>query len=309
MYQFKGQHHGVDYQAQVFPGEAYTGWVAALSKEDTPLPDIEGRLLRNPVSDRNEPLAVRLAIHCGIKAELNLGGKEWPAESAPTLVAGCRVVPWLGARRCNMKDHVMFGDHISATVTDNNKTVGFTESMRDGRAAHVTQRDDGSLEHGFAGAPPTNETGTLETCRMLVLALNKAGGMWSQPEVTSALHTDAQCIRTDGQPDTLNIQVVRAQSNSKYWHEVSQTGGSEGCATPEQMADQLRDAISKKESRIPKDARPGLILVLSAVDSPAHAFDDVIEAFRNGHGEWASHLGFEQIWVVGPSLLLTHRVA
>ena len=137
----------------------------------------------------------------------------------------------------------------------------------------------------------------------------KAGGKWDQPCMTAALHTDAQCTQTDGQPGTLNIQVVRAQSNSKYWHGVSKTGGSEGSAAPTQMADELRDAISKKESRIPEGARPDLVLVLSALDSPAHAFDDVITVFRSSHGEWASRLGFEQIWVVGPSLLLTHRVA
>ena len=204
----------------------------------------------------------------------------------------------------------MFGDHISATFADNkNKTIGFTESVRDGKSAHVTQRDDGSLEHRFTGTPPTNEVGTLETCRILVLALNKAGSAWGQPEVTSAAHTDARCTRTDGQPGTLNIQVVRAQSNSTYWHAVSQTGGSADCAAPEQMAAQLRDAISKKESRIPKEARTSLILALSALDSPAHAFDDVIEAFRHEHGEWAVRLGFEQIWIVGPSPLLSHRVA
>ena len=75
------------------------------------------------------------------------------------------------------------------------------------------------------------------------------------------------------------------------------------------MAEQLRDAISKKERRIPMEARRDLILALSALDSPAHAFDDVIEAFRSSYGEWASTLGFEQIWIVGPSLILTHRVA
>ena len=79
MHQFKGQHRGVDYQAQVFPWGACTGWVATLSKDGTPLPDIEGSLLRNPVSDRNEPLAVRLAVHCGIEAELELRGKGWSA--------------------------------------------------------------------------------------------------------------------------------------------------------------------------------------------------------------------------------------
>ena len=72
MYQFEDQHQGVDCQVKVFPGEAYTGWVAALSKYDTPLPGIEGRLLRHPGSDRNEPLAVRLAVHCGIEAEFDL---------------------------------------------------------------------------------------------------------------------------------------------------------------------------------------------------------------------------------------------
>lgn len=214
-----------------------------------------------------------------------------------------------------MKDRVAFGDHVSATVTDNeNKTIGFTESVRDGRSAHVTRRDDGSLEHGFTGTTPTNEVGTLETCRMLVLALNKLGGAWDQPEATSpdapsAAHTDARCSKANGQLGTLNIQVVRAQSNPRYWHEVSKKGASQDCSAPEQMAEQLRDAIGKKESRIPVEARSDLVLALSALDSPAHAFDDVIEAFRCSHGEWASCLGFEQIWIVGPSLLLTHRLA
>ena len=73
MYQFEGQYQGVDYQVKVFPGEAYTGWVAALSKYGTSLPDVEGRLLRHPGSNRNEPVAVRLAVHCGIKTELDMG--------------------------------------------------------------------------------------------------------------------------------------------------------------------------------------------------------------------------------------------
>lgn len=209
-----------------------------------------------------------------------------------------------------MKDRAVFGDYISATITNNeSKTIGFSESVRDGRAAHVTRRDDGSLEHSFKGTPPTNEVGTLETCRMLVLALNKLGAAWGQPRATSAPHTDAQCERTDGQSGTLNIQVVRAQSNSTYWHEVSKLGSSADCGIPQQMASQLRDAINKKESRIPVEARSGLILVLSALHSPALGFEDVIETFKSEHGEWASHLGFEQIWVVGPDLLLTHRLA
>jgi hypothetical protein len=48
--------------------------------------------------------------------------------------------------------------------------------------------------------------------------------------------------------------------------------------------------------------------VLDATRLPAHGFDAVVEAFRSRWGAWTKGLGFDEVWVVGPSESLTWRL-
>ena len=209
--------------------------------------------------------------------------------------------------------NVAFSDHLAATVTRGDQVVGFSESLRDGRAAAGDVQGNGTLDYSFTGRTSTGEQGTLETCSKLVQVLNSAepAAVWAAPMLRMDIpHLDAQAVRLDGQAPTLDIQVVRAFADSAFWHQAHKNGHGQGVSvTPRDLAQQLRDAIELKVSRIPVQHRTELVLALNAIDSPIVAFDTVVDAFRIHHGSWTAAQGFSAVWLIGPMPGLTHRLA
>ena len=62
------------------------------------------------------------------------------------------------------------------------------------------------------------------------------------------------------------------------------------------------------DRRIPQSSRCGLLLALDATRLPALGFDAVVEAFRNDWGLWTKSLGFDSVWLIGPSESMTWRL-
>lgn len=203
-------------------------------------------------------------------------------------------------------------DHATATVKRNDKVVGFSESLREGRAASGDLQPSGSLDYAFTGPTSKGEDGSLETCRTLVRVLNAKEPVWQQPEELVPPPNDIDChvVRVDGKEPALDIQVVRAFSAPAFWQHVHRTGrGDATSVSTHELAQVLRNAIELKANKIPPQAKSSLVLALSARDSPVVAFDAVVEEFRNQFATWAAAQGFLQIWLVGPNDLLTHQLA
>lgn len=202
-------------------------------------------------------------------------------------------------------------DHVAGTVVRAGKVVGFSESLREGRAASGDANPSGTLDYQFTGPTPKGEQGTLETCRVLVRAMNVLQPTWTHPDTLSDLpHIDCRVARLDGQSPPLDIQVVRALADPVFWQKVGRDGRGDGVAvSPHDLAQLVRSAIELKVGRIPTTARSTLVLAVSALDSPALAFDTVVDEFRNQFTAWAQEQGFLAIWLVGPNDLLTHRLA
>ncbi|MDR3388907.1 MAG: hypothetical protein P4L92_17850 [Rudaea sp.] len=210
-----------------------------------------------------------------------------------------------------ISDSIRFSDHVTGTVTREGQTVGFTESLRDGRAAHGDLKPSGLLDHGFTGPPSKGEQGTLETCRMLVGILNEPVAQWLKPDAVSddLAHIDCRAERVDGQQPPLDIQVVRAIADQKFWARIAMQGREERTDALNVAAAFLHRAIALKVDAIPVSVRSGIVLALNAIDAPALGFDGVVAAFHSAHGEWACQQGFAQIWIVGPNRQLTHKLA
>jgi hypothetical protein len=207
-------------------------------------------------------------------------------------------------------DGIRITDHVSGTVIRQGQVVGFSESLRDGRAAHGTITADGSVDHGFTGPSPTNETGTLDACQRLVRHLNAEGRQWTLPTALTEGLPHVDC-RVESTADVcLDIQVVRAMTDETHWHEVSLKGGRQvvGEAT-EEGAHALKRSVECKQNKIPLVERAGLVLVLDANDTPALAFGPVVAKFHAVHGAWARSVGFQAIWLVGPMIGMVHRLA
>jgi len=200
-------------------------------------------------------------------------------------------------------------DHVSGTVVEGDAVVGFSESQRQGRAAHGSVTAAGAVDHGFTGPTPTNETGTLDACQRLVRQLNADGGQWVLPIALSEALPHVDCRVESAGGEHLDIQAVRAMTDATYWHEVGRQGGREVAGEAlEDGANALRRSIELKQNKVPAEARAGLVLALDANDTPALAFDAVVAAFRVAHGEWAASVGFRVIWLVGPNSRMIHRL-
>lgn len=195
------------------------------------------------------------------------------------------------------------------TTRRDDVVIGYTESQLNGRAAHASLGPDG-ISHGLSGSPPTNETGTMETCTYLIAAMNRAGSTWDQPVVASA-HDDADafCGQLNGGSEVLRIQVVRAQSNAAFWKEVHVNHRATMSGTPVDLAGELKAPIAHKAGLLQPAQRGQLVLALSALHTPGYALGDVAEKFREHHGVWAGSIGFSEIWLVGPGVDLAHRLA
>lgn len=74
----RGQHRGIDYQVETYPGDGYTGWVAVLSKDGRPIKEVDG-ISRSPGGvPENAPVCS--AVQCEIDAEFDLaasGQSPW----------------------------------------------------------------------------------------------------------------------------------------------------------------------------------------------------------------------------------------
>jgi hypothetical protein len=202
-------------------------------------------------------------------------------------------------------------DHATGTVIRQGEVVGFSESLRNGRAAHGDLNASGSLDHGLIGSPSKGEDGTLETCRMLVSILNEPLAQWILPVALSdsLAHIDCRAESIDAQQPPLDIQVVRAMTDPEFWAQMAIHRKGERTEDVKIGADYLHAAIVLKAARIPSPSRSGIVLALNAIDAPALGFDAVVASFVLTYGEWARQQGFAEIWVVGPNRQLTHQLA
>jgi hypothetical protein len=74
----------------------------------------------------------------------------------------------------------------------------------------------------------------------------------------------------------------------------------------EELVSNIRAAA---ESKLYSPAqRRKLLLALDAIRSPAYVHDAVVAAFLATHGAWAAGLGYQAIWLVGPTADLSRRL-
>lgn len=184
---------------------------------------------------------------------------------------------------------------------------GVRKSSTRGPSIAADQFEDGSYTMSIQGRGAQGEAGTLEVARVLVQRKNQDGEGWSEPEaVNDGSHVDARAKRGR---DTLDIQVVRSETRAPFWRDLNVAGEAADSGTTDRTVESIRAAIGSKgtDKKISGD-RSGLVLALNALQTPQHSLSLTAEAFRKTYGEWASSLGFKEIWIVGGSPALTHRL-
>jgi hypothetical protein len=227
-------------------------------------------------------------------------------DGLPDLPAPC---PCCGSTRRKfdklIPDAVVLSDHDDMLGKRNGKSFTFRQSRRsDGRAASA-DCDDGLLSYSVSGSSPQGEESTLEVCKLLIQKLNLDGSAWDEPVQVKGSDVDCETTDINNPSQRLQIQVVRAIADQELWKYLNTRGtAQESNVDPSILRSYIEKAIKKKE----KSARKGLTLVLDATLLPGIALDEVIEVFRDQRSAWASSLGFEGIWLVGPVNELVQRL-
>ncbi len=143
---------------------------------------------------------------------------------------------------------------------------------------------------------------------MLAQAMSTANEQW---ELTDGPATGAvDCVLKDSSnpPRRREVQVVRAIADCKLYQQLA--AGNEVIdvnRNPEDVAQWLFDAVTKK-AELPEKVRSGLILALDAQRTSVCALYLVIETYRRHFGAQTRSPNFEQVWIVGPTVSMTHRL-
>jgi len=176
-------------------------------------------------------------------------------------------------------------------VVDSSGVSITADSFEDATVTFSTERRS---RHG--------EEGVEQICAILIERLNQSGPHWEQPK-RPRREGGVDCEASDGE-EVLKIQVTRAEPSQRFWQKLSTAGQVAGCSTVDDSTDILRAAIDRKSVSASND----VVLALDATDTPGFAFQAVTDSFRKRHGPWAAHIGFKQIWLVGPTARLTERL-
>ena len=211
----------------------------------------------------------------------------------------------------SMEETLRVSDHFMLEVQHEGRTVGFRESDRGGRAASADDHGNGSISMALIGTSPQGEEDTLDSCRVLVRAMNRMGETWNDPIVGG---NDIDCLATNATNvavEPLRIQVVRAIVDPEMWRALASFGTlTKSDVGIEEVTDLMAEALQKKldPRKIPLKHRSGLVLALDATRLPALAFDSVVKTFQVRHVAALTGTGFRSIWIVGPTEPLTKRL-
>ena len=236
--------------------------------------------------------------------------QKTPGEIGGKLTLEGRLVAYKKPRReaVGAEEQLQVREQVSSIL----KREGVTEAVRiaDGSSESISaDHQSGLLRHQLRGHSPQGEQGTWDVCQRLVQRLNREGANWGPPSKPRGPEQGIDWEARDGER-VLRIQVTNAVRDTNLWRSLGRHGTVSDTRTVEQAADDLRDAIKHKSERkiTIKEHRGEITLALRATHAAGHAFSAVTQAFKKRHGSWASGLGFESIWVVGPNETLTVRL-
>lgn len=214
-----------------------------------------------------------------------------------------------GARQEGSSENI--GEQIVAIRRMDDQITAVRIADSDGHAVSANLNEDGSVDDAIRGRSRQGEDGTLAVCRLLIERLRMEGGRCGEPRMASRNSRDERGIDAIVQCDasTLSIQVVRADPDPEVWKTLGQTGETSRRMSPAEAAHVMQRAIEKKAGRIAFAQRAELLLALDATETPGQTLAQSVDAFRSDHATWASSLGFASIWLVGPNVTLTQRLA
>jgi hypothetical protein len=172
------------------------------------------------------------------------------------------------------------------------------------RSSEVTSRD---LRQDFRGRPPQRKDHVLQVCRILRTALNDQGDSWGSFSEPQPPANDIVATAKDREGNRLRVKVSRvdrpgAKTMARGDPVIRQR------SVGQRVADILA-AMDSQTRRHPATLDHDLLLALDAIRSPEHVESAVVAAFLAAHQTYAEGLGYREIWLVGPTGDMSHRLS
>ena len=189
------------------------------------------------------------------------------------------------------------------------RIVGFKESVGAEQSSAAEAYEDGTVSSWITGSPVQGEHCTPSAARVLVQAMNRAGGHWELGD--EAAVGIVNCVLRDRvEPRRrLEVQVVRAIVEQDLYSKLKTAKSVIDLnSDPVDIATLLFAAVTKKAHRIPPNVSLGLLLALDATRLSVCTMSSVVEAYARHFGARTRAIGFAQVWLVGPTDTFTHRL-
>jgi hypothetical protein len=157
----------------------------------------------------------------------------------------------------------------------------------------------------FQGHPAQGEEDVLQVCRSLQGALALQGETWDRFSPASSADDVDAVARNDAGAE-LRVQVTQVERAA--WKTLAQARQATSQRSVEELVADIRTAVESKSRKHSPAQRSKLVLALDAIRSPGHVHEPVPTAFLTDHGQWAAGLGYQAIWLVGPTAVLTRQL-
>ena len=154
--------------------------------------------------------------------------------------------------------------------------------------------------------PAQNEEDVLQACRSLRAALHRKGEAWGAFSLSPSPADDVDAIAEDGAGAVLRVQVTQVER--AVWNRLARDRQATLRRSVQELAVDIRTAVESKSNKYSSAQRGKLLLALDAIRAPGYVHHAVVAAFVSDHGEWAAHLGYRAVWLIGPTADLTHQL-
>lgn len=165
----------------------------------------------------------------------------------------------------------------------------------------------GERRQEFQGRPAQGEEDVLQVCRSLRGALALHGERWGPFSRAPSPHDDMDAVARNDAGAELRVQVTQVEERA-VWGTAARAGQVTSQRSVTELVANIRAAVEEKARDHTPAQRRKLVLALDAIRSPAHVHEPVPATFLADHGQWAASLGYQVIWLVGPTAALTRQL-
>jgi len=158
----------------------------------------------------------------------------------------------------------------------------------------------------YQGRPAQGEEDVLQVCRSLRGALALHGESWGPFSSAPSSQDDVDAVARKDAGAELRVQVTQVER--VVWGAVAQAGQATSQRSVRELVADIQTAVESKSNKHAPAQRGKLLLALDAIRSPGHVHEPVPTASLADHGQWAAGLGYQAIWLVGPTSELTRRL-